>query len=71
MLRRKKEGLHVKILVSYMELFTQLSVVLGSTKELNRMILLEFSTREKLSSLGISKFKYLLIPYYMLRGDQK
>ena len=47
MLRRKKEGLHVKILASYMELSTQLSMVLGSIKELNRMILLEFSTRGK------------------------
>lgn len=61
----------MKILALYKELSTQLSMILGSIKEPNRMILPESSTRAKLSPLGISKFKYSLTAYYVLRGPQK
>lgn len=73
MLRPKKEDLHVKILASCKKLSIQLSMVLSSItkKKLTRMILLESSTRTKLSLLGISKFKYLLIAYHVLRGAQR
>lgn len=54
--KNKERGTCVKILVHYKELSTQLSMVLGSIKELTSMISLESSTRAKLSSLGISKF---------------
>lgn len=66
--KTKERGTCVKTLARSKEFSTQGSMVLGSIKELNRMILLESSTRAKLTSLGISKFKYLLIAYYVLRG---
>lgn len=54
--KTKERGTCVNILAHSKELSTQVNMVLGSIKELNKMILPESSTRAKLSSLETSRF---------------